>query len=156
MWMAQAPTSVPRGLGHALRLTTSSSAPWHSGTSSVPPTFNSSFRFPRFPAKYFKTCKDGMILPALHSLSALFSCLAALTQSQPRAANTTAVDDLQITVRLKHGIHTIFLFAMLDWTFSRLSTELLSILRDRYPDGLRTSRTDTTPVPANDSDVKVV
>ncbi|AEO69803.1 21acee09-618b-46ad-a937-a67df7a25c24 [Thermothielavioides terrestris] len=68
------------------------------------------------------------------------------------AANV--LEDPQITVRLKHGIHTIFLFAMLDWSFSRLTTELLSILRDRYKDGLTTSIAPPkiTPVPANDGD----
>ncbi|KAK4116828.1 hypothetical protein N656DRAFT_787082 [Canariomyces notabilis] len=63
-----------------------------------------------------------------------------------------------LTIRLKHGIHTIFLFAMPDWTFSRLTAELLFILQDRYPDGLTTSisRAITTSVPASGDDVKVV
>jgi hypothetical protein len=67
------------------------------------------------------------------------------------------VDDPQISLRLKYGIHTIFLFAMVDWTFSRLTTELLSILRDRYPDGLTTSTGDPekTPLPARDDDTQV-
>ncbi|KAL2022110.1 hypothetical protein VTK56DRAFT_6154 [Thermocarpiscus australiensis] len=68
-----------------------------------------------------------------------------------------AVDDPEITIRLKHGIHTIFITAMLDWPFSRVTAELLSILRDRYPDGLTTStsRPGKTPVPASESDIKV-
>ncbi|KAK3309342.1 uncharacterized protein B0T15DRAFT_843 [Chaetomium strumarium] len=68
-----------------------------------------------------------------------------------------AVDDPEISVRLKYGIHTIFLFTMVDWTFSRLTTELLSILRDRYPDGLTASTGDPqkTPVPASDDDIRV-
>ncbi|KAK0624526.1 hypothetical protein B0T17DRAFT_616745 [Bombardia bombarda] len=73
------------------------------------------------------------------------------------------VDDPQITLRLKHGIHTIFLFAVLDWKFSRVTSELLAILRDRYPDGLVTSALPkkTTPVPrapvhdSNDHDIRV-
>ena len=46
---------------------------------------------------------------------------------------------------------------MLDWPFSRVTTELLSILRDRYPGGLTTSIAPpkTTPIPANDDDVKL-
>ncbi|KAL2259307.1 hypothetical protein VTK26DRAFT_7061 [Humicola hyalothermophila] len=71
--------------------------------------------------------------------------------------STNFIDDPQITLRLKHGIHTIFLFVMLDWTFSQVTTELLSILRDRYPRGLTTciAPPKTTAIPASDSDVKV-
>ncbi|KAK4233764.1 hypothetical protein C8A03DRAFT_38503 [Achaetomium macrosporum] len=74
----------------------------------------------------------------------------------PRAARNT-VDDPEISIRLKYGIHTIFLFAMVDWTFSRLTTELLSILRDRYPDGLTASIDDPekTSLPASDDDIRV-
>ncbi len=73
--------------------------------------------------------------------------------TQPR----NAVEDPEISIRLKHGIHTIFLFAMLDWTFSRLNTELLSILRDRYPDGLSATLTqvEPTPLPADNVDIKI-
>ncbi|KAK4444145.1 hypothetical protein QBC34DRAFT_385575 [Podospora aff. communis PSN243] len=63
----------------------------------------------------------------------------------PRA---TKPDDPKITLRLKHGIHTIFLFAEPSWTFSKLSAELLEVLRERYPDGLSTTET-TTPIPAD-------
>ena len=79
-----------------------------------------------------------------------------LTCDQPRNA-TNPVDDPQITIRLKYGIHTIFLFVMVDWSFSRLTTELLSTLRDRYPNGLTASiaQPQPTPLPANDSDVRV-
>ncbi|KAL2168544.1 hypothetical protein VTG60DRAFT_7149 [Thermothelomyces hinnuleus] len=73
--------------------------------------------------------------------------------------NAKTVEDPELTVRLKYGMHTIFLIAMADWSFSRLTAELLSILRDRYPNGLNTStnpaESQVTPVPANDSDVKV-
>ncbi|KAK3904557.1 hypothetical protein C8A05DRAFT_31682 [Staphylotrichum tortipilum] len=67
------------------------------------------------------------------------------------------LEDPEISIRLKHGIHTIFLFAMLDWPFSRLNAELLSILRDRYPEGLSATLTQTkpTPLPADDADVKI-
>lgn len=51
---------------------------------------------------------------------------------------------------------------MLDWTFARLTTELLEILRDRYPDGLTASTTPlpdatatTTPLPATDDDARL-
>jgi len=69
------------------------------------------------------------------------------------------VEDPEILVRLKYGIHTIFLIAAADWPFSRLTAELLSILQDRYPNGLNTSispaESHVTPVPLKDSDVKV-
>ncbi|EAQ93877.1 hypothetical protein CHGG_02112 [Chaetomium globosum CBS 148.51] len=60
-------------------------------------------------------------------------------------------------VRLKYGIHTVFISAMIDWPFSRLTAELLSILRDRYPDGLTASirQPQLIPIPASDSDAKV-
>ena len=67
------------------------------------------------------------------------------------------MDDPGITLRLKHGIHTIFLFVMVDWSFSRLTTELLSTLRDRYPNGLSAAIAEPqpTPLPASDGDVRV-
>jgi len=47
---------------------------------------------------------------------------------------------------------------MPDWTFARLSTELLEILRERYPDGLTTSPTTgkITTIPDDDSEIKVM
>ncbi|KAL2138539.1 hypothetical protein VTI28DRAFT_6615 [Corynascus sepedonium] len=69
------------------------------------------------------------------------------------------LEDPELSIRLKYGIHTIFLIAMADWPFSRLTTELLSVLRDRYPKGLNAStnpaESQVTPVPANDSEVKI-
>ncbi|GAB1309832.1 CRAL-TRIO domain-containing protein [Madurella fahalii] len=46
---------------------------------------------------------------------------------------------------------------MPDWPFSRVTTELLAILRDRYPSGLTTSnpRAPITTIPAGDRDVKM-
>lgn len=68
------------------------------------------------------------------------------------------VDDPEITIRLKHGIHTVFLLVMIDWPFSRVTAELLSVLQERYPKGLTTSIAppETTPVSTNDGDVKAV
>ena len=59
---------------------------------------------------------------------------------------------------MKHGIHTIFIFASPEWTFTRLSSELLTILRDRYPDGLTTSVAPRkiTPIPKNNNDVTII
>ncbi|KAK3382051.1 hypothetical protein B0T24DRAFT_600376 [Lasiosphaeria ovina] len=75
----------------------------------------------------------------------------------PRNA-TLAADDSDITIRLKHGVHTVFLSAMVEWSFSRVTSDLLEILRERYPRGLTTSIAPpkTTPVPASDTDAKVV
>lgn len=46
---------------------------------------------------------------------------------------------------------------MPDWPFSRITAELLSILQDRYPNGLTASLTEpaTTPAPTGEGDVKV-
>ncbi|KAK1778295.1 hypothetical protein QBC45DRAFT_433551 [Copromyces sp. CBS 386.78] len=72
----------------------------------------------------------------------------------PRTTNNP-VDDPRITLRLKCGIHTIFLFVMLDWTFAKVSEELLQILHDRYPNGL-TFSVGAEPIPLPEGDVKVV
>ncbi|KAK4220355.1 hypothetical protein QBC37DRAFT_367362 [Rhypophila decipiens] len=65
----------------------------------------------------------------------------------PRRATAT---EEQISLRLKHGIHTIFLFVKNDTTFGQISSDLLEILQDRYPKGLTSSIVPpkTTPVPA--------
>jgi hypothetical protein len=54
-------------------------------------------------------------------------------------------------VRFKHGIHTIYLFVDSLGTMSSVTDELLSLLKDRYPNGLTTSTAPpkTTAVPAN-------
>ncbi|KAF4334272.1 hypothetical protein FBEOM_11899 [Fusarium beomiforme] len=51
----------------------------------------------------------------------------------------TDVDDASISVRFKHGIHTIFLFIDALAPFSNAATELLNVARERYPDGLTKS-----------------
>ncbi|KAK4187932.1 hypothetical protein QBC35DRAFT_217940 [Podospora australis] len=66
----------------------------------------------------------------------------------PRAA---PVDDspTALTLILKHGTATVFLFASPSWTFSELSSKLFACIRDRFPDGLPTSKIPfkTTAVP---------
>ncbi|KAM0438505.1 hypothetical protein ACHAPT_001254 [Fusarium lateritium] len=49
------------------------------------------------------------------------------------------VDDAHISVRFKHGIHTIYLFVDALAPFSNVTAELLEILTERYPGGLTTS-----------------
>ncbi|PHH69416.1 hypothetical protein CDD80_6744 [Ophiocordyceps camponoti-rufipedis] len=49
------------------------------------------------------------------------------------------VDDAHISVRFKHGIHTIYLFVDALAPMSAVTDELLAVVRERYPDGLTTS-----------------
>ncbi|KAI7771877.1 hypothetical protein LZL87_006153 [Fusarium oxysporum] len=59
--------------------------------------------------------------------------------SFPRVNGSTDVDDANISVRFKHGIHTIYLFIDALAPFSNAATELLNVLIERYPDGLTRS-----------------
>ncbi|KAF4467688.1 hypothetical protein FALBO_5423 [Fusarium albosuccineum] len=49
------------------------------------------------------------------------------------------VDDAHISVRFKHGIHTIYLFVDALAPFSNVTAELIELLTERYPRGLTTS-----------------
>ncbi|KAK4223841.1 hypothetical protein QBC38DRAFT_398827 [Podospora fimiseda] len=81
-------------------------------------------------------------------------------EQQPLTNGHTHSDDTPtaLSLMLKHGIHTILLFASPQWTFSRLSSELLSVLRERYPDGLTTALEPrkTTPIPASIDEKTIV
>ncbi|KAF7562455.1 hypothetical protein G7046_g1659 [Stylonectria norvegica] len=59
------------------------------------------------------------------------------------------VDDAHISVRFKHGIHTVFLFIDALAPFANTTSKLVEILRERYPNGLTTSidppKTTTIP-----------
>ena len=68
-----------------------------------------------------------------------------LTHSQ------STVDEAHISVRFKHGVHTIYLFVDALAPFSAITQELLELLRERYPDGLTTSVAPPkqTRVPSN-------
>ncbi|KAM5343454.1 hypothetical protein ACJ41O_011991 [Fusarium nematophilum] len=48
------------------------------------------------------------------------------------------VDDAHISVRFRHGIHTIFLYVDAIAPFSKVIDELLDVLTERYPQGLTT------------------
>ncbi|KAK9434675.1 hypothetical protein VB005_09457 [Metarhizium brunneum] len=63
----------------------------------------------------------------------------------------TPVDDGHISLRLKHGIHTIFMFADAQAPMSEITKELLELLSERYPEGLTTvaSPLKTLTIPAN-------
>ncbi|KPM35951.1 hypothetical protein AK830_g10622 [Neonectria ditissima] len=59
------------------------------------------------------------------------------------------LDDTHISVRFKHGIHTIYLFVDALAPFRSITAQLLEVLQERYPKGLTTSLDppSTTPVP---------
>lgn len=65
--------------------------------------------------------------------------------------------DTHISVRLKHGIHTIYLFVDFQDSVRAVSNQLRTILRERYPRGLTTSLEsfDKTPLPDEDDDVRI-
>lgn len=69
----------------------------------------------------------------------------------------TELTDSHVSVRLKHGIHTIYLFVDSLDSIRAVSDELLLLLRERYADGLTKSLDppERTPVPAEDEDVKI-
>ncbi|KAI0377537.1 hypothetical protein F5Y04DRAFT_264083 [Hypomontagnella monticulosa] len=49
------------------------------------------------------------------------------------------VRDIDLSIRFKHGIHTIFLFIEPMKPFSNVAEALLKIMKERYPAGLTTS-----------------
>ncbi|KAI0474156.1 hypothetical protein GGR56DRAFT_676585 [Xylariaceae sp. FL0804] len=70
---------------------------------------------------------------------------------QPRRAE---VVDIDLSIRFKHGIHTICLFVDPNKSFSHVQEELLETLRERYPQGLTTAvfpRKKTTKLPSSAS-----
>ncbi|KAG6038070.1 hypothetical protein E4U41_004604 [Claviceps citrina] len=60
------------------------------------------------------------------------------------------VGDDHISVRFKHGIHTFYLFVDATAPMSKVSEDLIEILRDRYAGGLTTAiaPAKTTPLPS--------
>lgn len=64
--------------------------------------------------------------------------------------------DMPISLRLKYGVHTIFLLVDPLASFSELTAELFSVLQDRYPDGLRSSLDEPPiPLPAEGADYHI-
>lgn len=63
-----------------------------------------------------------------------------------------------MSVRFKHGIHTIYLFVDSMGTMATVTEDLCGLLRERYPNGLTTSLAPakTTDVPAAADKVRVV
>lgn len=63
---------------------------------------------------------------------------------------------MPISLRLKYGVHTIFLLIDPLAPFSEVTTELFSVLQDRHPDGLRPSIDDLpTPLPSEGTDYHI-
>jgi hypothetical protein len=63
---------------------------------------------------------------------------------------------MPISLRLKYGVHTIFLLVDPLAPFSELTAELFSVLQDRHPDGLRPSIEDLpTPLPSEGEDYHI-
>ncbi|KAI1419377.1 hypothetical protein F5Y12DRAFT_264542 [Xylaria sp. FL1777] len=52
------------------------------------------------------------------------------------------IRDVDLSIRFKHGKHTIFLFVDSMTTFSQIQEELLDILKEKYPKGIPTSMRD--------------
>lgn len=63
---------------------------------------------------------------------------------------------MPISLRLKYGVHTIFLLVDPLAPFSELTAELFSVLQDRHPDGLRPDVDELpTPIPSEGSDYHI-
>lgn len=66
------------------------------------------------------------------------------------------IRDIDLSLRFKHGTHTIFLFVDPQEPFATAGSELLEILQSRYPDGLTTSTSagKQTPLPSDASRIE--
>ncbi|KAK7963414.1 hypothetical protein PG996_008895 [Apiospora saccharicola] len=63
------------------------------------------------------------------------------------------ITDVDITIRFKHGTCTIFLFVDPMSTFADVSSELLEILKERYPDGISSAKSAPTALPEDASQI---
>ncbi|EON95869.1 hypothetical protein UCRPA7_8637 [Phaeoacremonium minimum UCRPA7] len=64
-------------------------------------------------------------------------------------------NESDLSIRLKYGVHTVFLFVDPLAPWSAITTELLEVLRERYPDGLVAVPRGKTPVPTSGQDVHI-
>lgn len=63
---------------------------------------------------------------------------------------------MPISLRLKYGVHTIFLLVDPLGPFSDITTELFSAIQERHPDGLRPDVDEPpTPIPPEGSDYHI-
>ncbi|QBZ64444.1 hypothetical protein PoMZ_06142 [Pyricularia oryzae] len=74
------------------------------------------------------------------------------------APKKTKSGEIDLSLRFRFGIHTIFLLVSPLTTFDDISVELLSAIRERYPRGLSSSRIspNDTPIPGDGEEVIVV
>jgi hypothetical protein len=77
---------------------------------------------------------------------------------QPRTAQRTRPDDVDLSVRFMYGVHTIFLIVDPLAPFSKVSHDLLEALREQYPDGLKPSvdAMEPTAIPGADNELETV
>ncbi|KAL7620810.1 hypothetical protein AAE478_009808 [Parahypoxylon ruwenzoriense] len=66
------------------------------------------------------------------------------------------IRDIDLSIRFKHGIHTISLFVSPTELFSEAAKELLEALRERYPKGLTpyVGALNTTKLPSDPSKIE--
>ncbi|KAI1743218.1 hypothetical protein F4680DRAFT_409536 [Xylaria scruposa] len=65
------------------------------------------------------------------------------------------IRDIDLSIRFKHGKHTIFLFVDPMATFSHVQEELLDVLKERCPNGITTSGSlKETELPSTASQIK--
>lgn len=65
---------------------------------------------------------------------------------QPLILTFQPIEDSEITIRFRLGVHTIFLFVDSLKPFSDVTPTLFDILRERYPDGMTVGH-ELLPVP---------
>lgn len=66
------------------------------------------------------------------------------------------MDGPQLSLRLKHGLHTIFLFVDPLAPVTAMTAQLLDALRERYPDGELQSSRGPSRIPAPGAEASVV
>lgn len=62
------------------------------------------------------------------------------------------MDGSHLSLRFKHGLHTIFLFVDPLQPVSAMTAQLLDVLRERYPEGELQSTQGPTAIPGPDDD----
>ncbi|SPO02578.1 uncharacterized protein DNG_05251 [Cephalotrichum gorgonifer] len=66
------------------------------------------------------------------------------------------MDGTHLSLRFKHGLHTIFLFVDPLQPVSAMTTLLSDVIRERYPDGELATSQGPTPIPSADLEEKLV
>lgn len=66
------------------------------------------------------------------------------------------MDGTHLSLRFKHGVHTIFLFVDPLKPVSAMTDQLLDVLRERYPDGELRSTRGPTRIPGPGEEAELV